>query len=93
MMVLLVAFVGWIVLRYARTYMDGEAREGRLHGLLLATLAAVLLLVQAAAWVAGRSPCRVGLVCASCCCSIPTGPRRGGPRPSSRWSGARAISR
>ena len=44
---LLVAFVGWIVLRYARRYMDGEAREGRFHALMLATLAAVLLLVQA----------------------------------------------
>lgn len=44
---LLVAFVGWIVVRYARRYMDGERREGRFHALLLATLAAVLLLVQA----------------------------------------------
>jgi NAD(P)H-quinone oxidoreductase subunit 5 len=43
---LLVAFVGWIVVRYARTYLDGEAREGAFHGLLLATLAAVLVLVQ-----------------------------------------------
>ena len=24
---LLVSFVGWIVVRYARTYLDGEARE------------------------------------------------------------------
>ncbi len=46
-MVLLVAFVGWIVVRYARSYLDGEAREGAFHGLLLATIAAVLLLVQA----------------------------------------------
>lgn len=46
-MTVLVAFVGWIVVRYARTYVDGEAREGLFHGLMLATLAAVLLLVQA----------------------------------------------
>jgi len=46
-MTALVAFVGWIVVRYARTYLDGEAREGWFHGLMLATLAAVLLLVQA----------------------------------------------
>ena len=46
-MALLVSFVGWIVVRYARTYLDGEAREGAFHGLLLATLAAVLVLVQA----------------------------------------------
>jgi NAD(P)H-quinone oxidoreductase subunit 5 len=46
-MVLLVAFVGWIVARYSRSYLDGEAREGTFHGLLLATLAAVLVLVQA----------------------------------------------
>jgi NAD(P)H-quinone oxidoreductase subunit 5 len=44
---LLVAFVGWTVLRYARTYLDGEAREGAFAGLMLATLAAVLLAVQA----------------------------------------------
>jgi NAD(P)H-quinone oxidoreductase subunit 5 len=46
-MALLVSFVGWIVVRYARSYLDGEAREGRFHGLMLATLAAVLVLVQA----------------------------------------------
>jgi NAD(P)H-quinone oxidoreductase subunit 5 len=43
----LVAFVGWVVVRYARRYLDGEAREGRFHALMLATLAAVLVLVQA----------------------------------------------
>lgn len=45
---LLVAFVGWVVTRYARRYLDGEAREGRFHGLSLAVVAMVLLLVQAA---------------------------------------------
>lgn len=58
-MLLLVAFVGWIVLRYARTYLDGEARQGYFIGWLCATLAAVLLLVQSGnlgqlflAWIA-----------------------------------------
>ena len=46
-MALLVAFVGWVVLRFSRSYLDGEAREGAFHGLMLATLAAVLVLVQA----------------------------------------------
>ncbi|WP_434618987.1 proton-conducting transporter transmembrane domain-containing protein [Tabrizicola sp. M-4] len=46
-MVLLVAFVGWVVTRYSRSYLDGEAREGAFHGLMLATLAGVLVLVQA----------------------------------------------
>lgn len=47
-MTVLVAFIGWIVMRYARTYLDGEAREGAFHGLMLTTLAAVLVLIQAA---------------------------------------------
>jgi NAD(P)H-quinone oxidoreductase subunit 5 len=46
-MAALVSFVGWIVVRYSRTYLDGERREGAFHGLMLATLAAVLVLVQA----------------------------------------------
>ncbi|MDU8943451.1 proton-conducting transporter transmembrane domain-containing protein [Ovoidimarina sediminis] len=47
-MALLVAFIGWVVMRYSRTYLDGEEREGAFHGLMLATLAAVLVFVQAA---------------------------------------------
>lgn len=47
-LVLLVAFVGWVVARYSRRYLDGEAREGRFHGLTLAAIACILLLVQAA---------------------------------------------
>jgi NAD(P)H-quinone oxidoreductase subunit 5 len=43
----LVGFIGWIVIRYSRTYLDGEAREGAFHGLMLTTLAAVLVFVQA----------------------------------------------
>jgi NAD(P)H-quinone oxidoreductase subunit 5 len=46
-MLLLVAFVGWVVVRYAGTYLDGEARQGPFTGWLLVTLAAALLLVQA----------------------------------------------
>jgi NADH:ubiquinone oxidoreductase subunit 5 (subunit L)/multisubunit Na+/H+ antiporter MnhA subunit len=45
---ILVSFVGWVVVRYARRYLDGEAREGAFHGLTLAAIAAVMMLVQAA---------------------------------------------
>ena len=58
-MALLVSFVGWIVVRFAGTYLDGEARQGAFTGWLSATLAAVLLLVQSgnvwlllASWIA-----------------------------------------
>ena len=58
-MLALVAFVGWVVLRFSATYLDGEDRQGRFTGWLCATLGAVLLLVQAgdlvhfvAAWIA-----------------------------------------
>jgi len=47
-MLLLVAFIGWVVLRYSRVYLDGEARQGAFTGWLCLTLAMVLLLVQAA---------------------------------------------
>jgi NAD(P)H-quinone oxidoreductase subunit 5 len=43
----LVGFIGWIVMRYSRTYLDGEAREGAFHGLMLTALTAVLVFVQA----------------------------------------------
>jgi len=46
-MTVLVAFVGWIVMRYTRTYLAGEPGEKGFQGLMLATLAAVLVLVQA----------------------------------------------
>lgn len=46
-MTLLVAFVGWIVLRYSATYLDGEARQGPFTGWMALTLAAVLALVTA----------------------------------------------
>ncbi|MDG4648532.1 proton-conducting transporter membrane subunit [Roseibacterium sp. SDUM158017] len=44
-MVVLVSFVGWVVIRYARTYMDGDARQGTFMGDLSLTLGFVLLLV------------------------------------------------
>ncbi len=58
-MFLLVSFVGWVVVRYAATYLDGEARQGAFTGWLCMTLASVLLLVLSGnlvqlvlAWVA-----------------------------------------
>ncbi len=45
-MMLLVSFVGWVVLRFSGTYLDGEARQGPFTGWMLLTLASVLLLVQ-----------------------------------------------
>ncbi|MBT8459539.1 MAG: oxidoreductase, partial [Boseongicola sp.] len=58
-MLLLVSFVGWVVVRYSATYMDGEDRQGPFTGWLCATLAAVMLLVisgnilqMGAAWIA-----------------------------------------
>jgi len=58
-MLLLVTFVGWVVVRYSATYMDGEARHGSFTGWLCLTLSAVMLLVisgnilqLAAAWIA-----------------------------------------
>ena len=58
-MLCLVSFIGWVVLRYAATYVDGEARQGAFMGWMCATLAAVMLLVTAGhlvqlvlAWIA-----------------------------------------
>ncbi|MDH6257544.1 NADH-quinone oxidoreductase subunit L [Bradyrhizobium sp. BR13661] len=58
-MLLLVSFVGWVVTRYSRTYLDGEARQAVFTAWLCATLASVLLLVIAGnlfqlffAWIA-----------------------------------------
>ena len=44
-MLLLVSFIGWIVVRYTATYLDGEARQGAFTGWLCMTLASVLFLV------------------------------------------------
>ena len=40
-MLVLVAFVGWVVVRYSRSYLDGEARQGAFLGWMMMTLAAV----------------------------------------------------
>jgi NAD(P)H-quinone oxidoreductase subunit 5 len=44
---LLVTFIGWIVARFAVTYLDGEPGQGRFVGWLCVTLASVLTLVVA----------------------------------------------
>ncbi len=46
-MLLLVSFVGWVVVRFSTTYLDGEARQGRFMAWLCMTLASVLTLVVA----------------------------------------------
>ena len=46
-LLLLIAFIGWIVLRYSATYLDGEAREGWFTSWLCAALACVMLMVTA----------------------------------------------
>lgn len=46
-MLWLVGFVGWVVLRYSRTYTDGEARQTVFMVWMSITLAAVLALVTA----------------------------------------------
>jgi NAD(P)H-quinone oxidoreductase subunit 5 len=58
-MFVLVSFIGWVVVRYAATYLDGEARQGAFIGWLCMTLASVLVLVLSGnlvqlvlAWVA-----------------------------------------
>jgi NAD(P)H-quinone oxidoreductase subunit 5 len=58
-MLLLVAFIGWVVVRFSRTYLDGEQRQGVFTGWLCFSLTAVMLLVSAGhlgqlflAWVA-----------------------------------------
>ncbi len=58
-MLLLVTFIGWVVVRYARTYLDGEDRQDAFTFWLLTTLSAVLLLIQSGnvvqfvgAWIA-----------------------------------------
>ena len=44
-MLLLVSFVGAIVSRYARNYLDGDANQGRFHKWLSLTLGAILTLI------------------------------------------------
>lgn len=58
-MLMLVSFVGWVVVRYARVYLDGEVRQGPFMGWLCAALASVMVLVTSgdlillcAGWIA-----------------------------------------
>jgi NAD(P)H-quinone oxidoreductase subunit 5 len=58
-MLLLVSFIGWVVVRYTRTYLDGEPRQPVFTAWLCLTLSAVLMLVLAGnlvqlvlAWIA-----------------------------------------
>ena len=58
-MLLLVSFIGWVVVRYAKVYLDGEHNQGAFTGWLCATLAFVMLFVTAGnlfqlvlAWIA-----------------------------------------
>ncbi len=61
-LVLLVTFIGWVVMRYSRTYLDGEEREGRFHALMHATLAAALVFVLSGSlWVLLLSSALIGL--------------------------------
>ncbi|TDL81490.1 oxidoreductase [Palleronia sediminis] len=46
-MALTVAFVGWVVLRFSRVALDGEARQGAFMAWMSAAIASVLLLVTA----------------------------------------------
>ncbi|MEM6477184.1 MAG: proton-conducting transporter membrane subunit, partial [Pseudomonadota bacterium] len=57
-MMALVSAVGWVVIRFSNTYLDGERAQGAFMGHLCMTLACVLLFVQAgtlfqlvAAWI------------------------------------------
>jgi hypothetical protein len=54
-MLLLVGFVGWVVVRYTRTYLDGEARQGAFTGWLCTLLAAVLLILDEVQTGIGRT--------------------------------------
>ena len=46
-MLLLVSFIGWVVVRYSRTYLDGDARQGAFTGWLTLAIGMVLFLVTA----------------------------------------------
>ena len=57
-LLLLIAFIGWVVIRFTATYLDGEAGEGRFMAWLCAALACVIAMVVAgnlfqlvAAWI------------------------------------------
>jgi NAD(P)H-quinone oxidoreductase subunit 5 len=58
-LLLLVTFIGWVVVRYSATYLDGETRQGGFIAWLCLTLMSVLALIMAGnlfqlvvAWIA-----------------------------------------
>ena len=58
-MLLLVSFIGWVVVRYSKVYLDGERNQGSFTAWLCTTLAFVMLFVTAGnlfqlvlAWIA-----------------------------------------
>jgi NAD(P)H-quinone oxidoreductase subunit 5 len=74
-MLLLVAFVGWVVLRYARHLHRRRGAAGRLHRLALRPRSARCCCWSRRAiwsiwWPPGSPP---ACSCTGCCCSIPTG--------------------
>jgi NAD(P)H-quinone oxidoreductase subunit 5 len=90
----LVAFVGWAVVRYARSYMDGEAREGAFHARLLFTLAAVLVLVQAGnLWLLAAALAAAGVGLNTLLAFYPerAGARRAAARHARVWGLAVAL--
>ncbi len=46
-MLLLIAFIGWVIVRYSQAYLDGQAGQPRYVGWLMGTLAAVATVVVA----------------------------------------------
>jgi NAD(P)H-quinone oxidoreductase subunit 5 len=46
-LLVLIAFIGWVVIRYTATYLDAEPREGRFMMWLCVALACVMLMVTA----------------------------------------------
>jgi NAD(P)H-quinone oxidoreductase subunit 5 len=73
-MTLLVAFIGWIVMRYARTYLDGEEREGvfpRSHARDIGRRSRAGAGGQPGRFLSSPSSLSVSGF-ASCCCSIPS---------------------
>ena len=87
-MTLLVAFIGWVVMRYSRFYLDGEAREGRFHGLMLAALAAVQIVVQSGSCRCFSSAFSLSAyVSGSSCCFTRNVRPPGGPQRSFQSSG------
>ena len=84
-MLLLVAFIGAIVLRFSATYLDGEERQGVFMGWLVATLAAVELLVIAGDLVTLALGWILTASIASCSSTRPASARGARRARSSSW--------